>query len=137
MDKILKIKLLLISIFVAITSYFYYDEHFIDDTSAMYSFDKIGFLVASVSFGVILSATIYNLAFYFYIRNRQYLYYGLAQLSTLFFLINLDSIFIAPFDEIFKLKSTLFFDLTRASILLFSMLFIQEFLKISLKLLME
>lgn len=129
MDKILKIKLFLIAIFVGITSYFYYDKHFITNTNTLYSFDNIAFLVASISFGIIISASIYNLSFYFYIRNRQYLYYGLVQLSTLFFLITLDSIFIAPFDEIFKIKSTLLFDLFRASILLFSMLFIKEFLK--------
>jgi len=129
MDNRLKIKLLLITIFVSFTSYFYYDKHFITNTDAIYHFNHLSFLIASISFGVIISAGIYNLAFYFYIRNRQYLYYGLAQLSTLLFLINLDSLFISPFDEIFQLKSTLFFDLTRASILLFSMLFIKEFLK--------
>ena len=130
MDKILTIKLSLIAIFLGLTIYFFYDNHFIQNTEAIYSFDDIAFLVASISFGVIISASIYNLAFYVYIRNRQYLYYGLAQLSTLLFLITLDSIFITPFDAIFGIKSTLFFDLTRASILLFSMLFIYEFLKI-------
>jgi signal transduction histidine kinase len=44
-------------------------------------------------------------------------------------LITLDSIFISPFDAIFGIKSTLLFDITRASILLFSMLFIYEFIK--------
>ena len=129
MDKILKIKLFTIALFVGFTSFFYYDEFFIENTNATYSFDNIAFMVASITFGVIISASTYNLAFYFYIRNRQYLYYGLTQLSILFFLINLDSIFIAPFDEVFKLKNTFFFDLSRASILLFSMLFIKEFLK--------
>ena len=130
MDKILSLKLSLLSLFLGLTGYFFYDNHFIHNTHAIYSFDDIAFLVASICFGVIISASIYNLAFYVYIRNRQYLYYGLAQLSTLLFLITLDSIFITPFDTIFGIKSTLFFDITRASILLFSMLFIYEFLKI-------
>ena len=130
MDKILSLKLSLISLFLGLTGYFFYDNHFIHNTHAIYNFDDIAFLVASICFGVIISASIYNLAFYVYIRNRQYLYYGLAQLSTLLFLITLDSIFITPFDTIFGIKSTLFFDITRASILLFSMLFIYEFLKI-------
>ena len=130
MDKTLFLKLTTIGLFLGFTGYFFYDNHFIQNTHAIYSFDNIAFLVASICFGVIISASIYNLAFYVYIRNRQYLYYGLAQLSTLLFLITLDSIFITPFDTIFGIKSTLFFDVTRASILLFSMLFISEFLKI-------
>ena len=129
MDKILKLKLFFIALFAFITIYFFYNEHFINHTGTMHTFGNIAFLVASISMGVIISASIYNLAFYFYIRNVQYLYYGLAQLSTLLFLINLDSIYIAPFDDIFGLHSPLLFNLTRALVLLFSMLFIQEFFK--------
>jgi len=130
MDKILKIKLSIIAIFLLVTIYFFYDSHFIQNSHAIYSFDNIAFLVASICFGVIISASIYNLSFYFYIRNLQYLYYGLAQLSTLLFLITLDSIYITPFDSIFNITSRLLFDITRASILLFSMLFIYEFIKV-------
>jgi signal transduction histidine kinase len=129
MDNILKLKLLFIAILAFITSYFFYDEHFITHTGTMHTFGNVAFLVAAISMGIIISATIYNLAFYYYIRNRQYLFYGLAQLSTLFFLINLDSIYISPFDEIFGLHSSMLFSLTRALVVLFSLLFIKEFLK--------
>ncbi len=137
MDKILQIKLLFIMIFVGLSSYFFYNELFIQSTQTIHQFGEFAFLVASVSFGVIISASIYNLAFYFYIKNRQYLYYGLAQLSTLFFLINLDSIFIAPFDRIFiapfdrifGLKSITLFCMAGVLVLFFSLLFIYEFLK--------
>ena len=129
MDNTLKIKLLFIAGLAFVTSYFFYDDHFITHTGTMHTFGNVAFLVASISMGVIISATIYNLAFYYYIRNRQYLFYGLAQLSTLFFLINLDSIYISPFDEIFGLHSSMLFSLTRALVVLFSLLFIKEFLK--------
>ena len=129
MDSILKVKLLFIAGVAFVTSYFFYDEHFIHHIGTIHTFGNIAFLVAVMSMGVILSATIYNLSFYYYIHNRQYLFYGLAQLSTLFFLMNLDSIYISPFDEIFGLHSSLLFNLTRALVLLFSLLFIQEFLK--------
>ena len=97
MDKLLKIKLVAIGIFGSITFFFFYNEHFISHTGTMHTFNNIALVSATMAMGVIISATIYNLAFYFYIRNRQYLYYGLAQFFTLFFLINLDSIYISPF----------------------------------------
>jgi len=130
MDKILRIKLVAIGIFGSITFFFFYNEHFISHTGTMHTFNNIALVSATMAMGVIISATIYNLAFYFYIRNRQYLYYGLAQFFTLFFLINLDSIYISPFDEIFGLHNPYLFHLSRASVLLFSLLFIKEFLKI-------
>ena len=129
MDNILKLKLIFIAILAFITSYFFYDEHFINHTGTMHTFGQVAFLVAAISMGIIISASIYNLAFFFYIRNRQYLFYGLAQLSTVLFLINLDSIYISPFDEIFGLHSSMLFSLTRALVILFSLLFIKEFLK--------
>lgn len=129
MDRILQIKLLLITIFVGVTSYFFYDELFIQSTETIHTFGDIAFLTASISFGVIITASIYNLSFYFYMKSRQYLYYGIAQLSTLFFLINLDSLFIAPFDRIFELKSISLFCMTGTAVLFFSLLFIYEFIK--------
>ncbi|NEW61753.1 hypothetical protein GSY74_10690 [Sulfurovum sp. bin170] len=129
MDRVLKVKLLLIAIFSAVTAYFFHAELFIKSTETIHNFDNIAFLTASISFGVIISAGIYNLSFYFYMQSRQYLYYGLAQLSTLFFLINLDSMFIAPFDEIFGLKSISLFYTAGALVLFFSLLFIHEFIK--------
>jgi len=130
MDNLLKTKLFAIATFGLIMILFFTEKHFISHTGTMHTFNNIALISATMAMGVIISASIYNLAFYVYIRNRQYLYYGLAQLSTLFFLINLDSIYISPFDEIFGLHSPRLFHLTRASVLLFSLLFIKEFLKI-------
>ena len=129
MDRVLQVKLLFIAIFVAVTTYLFYDELFMVSTETIYSFGDIASLVASVSFGVIISASIYNLSFYFYMKSRQYLYYGLAQLSTLFFLINLDSLFISPFDRIFGLKSISLFCMAGSLVLFFSLLFIYEFIR--------
>jgi len=129
MDNILRLKLLIIALFGSVTLWLFWGEIFRQSTQTLYHFDIANIVVASIAFGVILSASIYNLAFYFYIRNRQYLYYGLAQLSILFFLINLDAIFIEPFDELFGFKSLLLLETTQPMILIFSMLFIYEFLK--------
>lgn len=128
MDKALKIKLGIIFLLL-IVSIFNYEQHFIKNTDAIYTFSHIPFMVASICFGVIISASVYNLALFVYIKSLQHLYYALAQLSTLFFLINLDSLFITPFDEIFKLKSLILFEISQLFMLFFSALFIQEFLQ--------
>jgi len=129
MDKILKIKLFFIGFFVIASIYFFYDELFSYKTQELHYFGEIAFLVASVSFGVIIAASIYNLSFYFYMKNKQYLYYALAQFSILIFLINLDSLFISPFSHIFGFNSIRMLCISAVSILLFSLLFINEFLK--------
>ena len=129
MDKILKIKLFFICFFVIASIYFFYDELFSYKTQELHYFGEIAFLVASVSFGVIIAASIYNLSFYFYMKNKQYLYYALAQFSILIFLINLDSLFISPFSYIFGFNSIRMLCISAVSILLFSLLFINEFLK--------
>ncbi len=128
MDKALKIKLGIIFLLLLV-SIFNYEQHFIKNTDAIYTFSHIPFMAASICFGVIISASVYNLALFVYIKSLQHLYYALAQLSTLFFLINLDSLFIAPFDEIFNLKSLLLFEISQLFMLFFSALFIQEFLQ--------
>jgi len=130
MNKLLQLKLVSMTTFGLAMILFFHEEHFISHTGTMHTFNNVALISATMAMGIIISASIYNLSFYVYIRNRQYLYYGLAQLSTLFFLINLDSIYISPFDEIFGLHSPRLFHLTRASVLLFSLLFIKEFLKI-------
>jgi signal transduction histidine kinase len=53
----------------------------------------------------------------------------LAQISALFFLINLDSLFISPFDKIFGLKSFMLFNISQISMLIFSILFLESFFK--------
>ena len=109
MDKALTIKLSLIFLFLLVELY-HYDAHFITNTDTLYTYGNINFMVATLCFGVIISASIYNLALYLYIQSIEHLYYALAQLSTLFFLITLDSIYISPFDEIFALKSPFLFE---------------------------
>ena len=129
MNKVQIFKIVAIGLFGLTMFTFFHDKHLIPTSGTMHTFNSIALISATMAMGVIISASIYNLSFYFYIRNRQYLYYGLAQLATLAFLINLDSIYISPFDEIFGIHSSLFFNLSRALVLLFSLLFIQEFLK--------
>jgi len=129
MDKILKIKLIFIGLFVVVSAYFFYDELFDYETEMIHQFGEIAFLIASISFGVVLTASIYNLSFYFYMREKQYLYYALAQLSTLSFLINLDALFIEPFKHIFGFSTIQMFCISAEGMLFFSLLFIREFLK--------
>jgi len=127
MDKILKLKLVLIFILLLV-AVFNYELHFIKSTEAIYTYGHINFMVATICFGVIASTSIYNFALFAYMKSRQHIYYALAQLFTLMFLINLDSLFIKPFDEIFGLKSLFLFDISQVLMLFFSLLFIKEFL---------
>jgi len=129
MNKRITIKLLLITLFIGISSYYFYNKLWVSSNSLLYQYDIWSIIIVSISFGIISSVGIYNLSFYYYIRNLQYLYYGLAQLSTLIFLISLDSIYIHPFDELFHLSNPLIFYLSKLFILLFSMLFIREFIR--------
>jgi len=128
MDRALTIKLSLIFILLLVALY-NFDAHFITNADTIYTYENINFMVATLCFGVIISASIYNLALYLYIQSIEHLYYALAQLSTLFFLITLDSIYISPFDKIFALKSPFLFDVSQILMLFFSTLFIQAFLK--------
>jgi signal transduction histidine kinase len=129
-DKILKIKLVIIGFFFLISTY-NYKLLFVSTTKTLYFYENVAFMVTAICFGVILSASIYNFALYVYNKDRQYIYYSIAQLSTLFFLINLDSLYISPFDEIFGLKSHFLFDLSQIFMLFFSVMFIKEFLNVS------
>ncbi len=129
MNRILRFKLLLIVFYFLIVVSLFYQEHLSPKIETIHHFTHIPFMVATVSFGVIISASIYNFSLYVYLKNRQYLYYALAQLSSLLFLVNLDALFIAPFDLIFGFKSILFFDMTQLSMLTFSLLFLQAFFR--------
>ena len=129
MNRLLLFKLLLIGAYFLVVVLFFYEEHLDISTETLHHFSNIPFMMATISFGVIISATVYNFSLYIYLKNRQYLYYSLAQLSSLLFLVNLDSLFISPFDEIFGFKSTLFFDMTQLSMLIFSLLFLQAFFR--------
>ena len=129
MNRRLLYKLFLIASYFFIVLFFFYDEHLSIFTVTIHYFSHLPFMVATISFGVIISAVIYNFSLYIYLKNRQYLFYSLAQLSSLLFLINLDSLFIAPFDTIFGFKSIVFFDITQLGMLIFSLLFLQVFFK--------
>ena len=128
MSNSLKIKLTLIFVYLTI-ALFHYKDYFPPYTGTTYHYMDISFIIVAMSFGVILSATLYNISLYFYIRKSQHLYYALAQLSTLFFLVNLDSLFIAPFDKLFGLKSLILFDISQIFMLFFSVLFLDAFFK--------
>jgi len=129
MNKILFFKLALIVFYFFFAFVFFYDEYLNIKTETLHYFSNMPFMLATISFGVIIAAIIYNFSLYIYLKNRQYLYYSLAQFSSLLFLVNLDSLYIAPFDEIFGFKSILFFDLTQLAMLVFSLLFLQAFFR--------
>ena len=129
MNRILLSKLLLIGGYFLLMLLFFYKEHLFISTDTVHHFDSIAFMAVTISFGAIVSSTIYNFSLYIYLKNRQYLYYSLAQLSSLLFLINLDAIFISPFDTIFGFKSIIFFDISQLSMLIFSLLFLQAFFR--------
>ena len=129
MSRTLIVKLLLIGGYFVVMVLFFYKESLFIHTDTVHHFGNIPFMAVTISFGVIITSTIYNFSLYIYLKNRQYLYYSLAQLSSLLFLINLDAIFIAPFDSIFGFKSVMFFDISQLSMLIFSLLFLQIFFR--------
>jgi len=118
-----------IIIYFTLTVSFFYDEHFPNTIKIIHSFDNLSFMVATISFGIIVSASTYNFALYLYLKSKPYLYYALAQLSSLFFLVILDSLYIYPFNQLFQLESLLLFDISQLSMLFFSALFLQSFFK--------
>ncbi|NEW61540.1 hypothetical protein GSY74_09620 [Sulfurovum sp. bin170] len=128
MSNPLKLKLSLISL-LFIVSLFFYKELFSVYRGAIHQFGQIDIIIASICFGVIISATIYNLSLYLFTKHKIHLYYAFAQIFSLFFLINLDSLFIAPFDEIFGLKSFMLFNMSQIFMLIFSILFLESFFK--------
>jgi signal transduction histidine kinase len=123
---IFKLKLILITIFLG-ASIPLYELLFTRSTETLYSYNITLVFVVALCFGILIAVSIYNLSLYAYVRSKQYLYYALAQLSSLGFLINLDSLYIAPFDSIFGLKSLILFDLSQLLILTFSLLFLKSF----------
>jgi len=131
MDNILKIKISLIVLYLGVAVIFFYDDHFLTTTAPLYTYNNLEFIIAILSLGVILSSIVYNLAFYFYIRNLQYLYYALAQIAIISLLIQIENLFISPFSEMYGFKKNIFIlDISQISVVLFSMLFIQKFLSL-------
>jgi len=127
MDKILKLKFIAIGIYFTGTIIFFYDDSFLENSLILHNYGNVPFMFAVLSLGVLISATVYNIAFYFYIKNRQYLYYALAQLAILMTHISYEAISISPFIEIYNFKSYLLFDVSQVFILIFSSLFLQGF----------
>jgi signal transduction histidine kinase len=128
MSKSLKIKLIAIFGIFAV-SLFNYKLIFADHFSLSYTYNYKLVFITALALGIIIATAIYNLTLFVYLRSSQHLYYGFAQLFTFLFLINLDSLNIKPFDEIFGFKSEMFVDIYQILMLIFSMLFISEFSK--------
>ncbi len=101
-----------------------------DSPQIFSTYDHVGFLLVSASLGIIFSAAIYNLAFYFFNPDKRYLYYSVAQLSMMLFLISLDALYIAPFTEFFYFRSIFWHDLFQIAIVVFSLLFSVHFLEL-------
>ena len=130
MDNILKLKYLGLLIYLLISIFFFYDDFFVQNSSFVtepHLYGNWAFMITVFSLGIIFSAMVYNFAFYFYIRNKQYLYYALAQLSILVSLITLEALQISPFTEMYNFKNFYLLDISQTFILIFSLLFIQVF----------
>jgi signal transduction histidine kinase len=129
MDRVLKIKIATIVIYFIMAISLFYNEHFLNENSPIFVYSNLEFIVAILSLGVILSSTIYNLAFFYYIREIQYLYYALAQIAILILLVQIENLFVSPFNEIYKFKRTLFvLEIAQNLIVIFSLQFIRYFL---------
>ena len=130
MDNILKIKYLGLIIYASISIVFFYDDFFLQNSQFViepHQYNNFSFMIAIFSLGIIFSAMVYNFAFYFYILNLQYLYYALAQFFVLLSLLSLEALQIHPFTEMYNFKNFYLFDISQTLMLIFSLLFIQEF----------
>ncbi len=127
MDRVLTVKLLAIVVIFLVSLFFYENILFIEPY--VYSYYPLSsIIICAVSLGMIFSVVVYNFAIFFYAKDKQHLFYALAQLSVLYFLVTLESLFISPFNSVYGLDSLLLHSLSQLSILIFSMLFIREFL---------
>ncbi len=77
MDRVLKIKLLIVAIIFAVSAYFYQTLYFQAD-SAIYTYDTKLLFITALCFGIIFSAALYNLALAWYMRSREHLFYALV-----------------------------------------------------------
>jgi len=129
MDRLLKIKIATIIVYFIVAITLFYNEHFLNENSPIFIYSNLEFMVAILSLGVILSSTIYNLAFFYYIRRVQYLYYALAQIAIIVLLVQIENLFVSPFNEIYGFKRSLFIlEISQNLIVIFSLLFIRYFL---------
>jgi len=128
MDKILKYKLTIISMVFFIFLYNYKKVLFLKPH--IYShYPMMSVIISAISLGMIFSVMVYNFAIFLYSKDKQHLFYALAQLSALFFFITLEGLYIEPFSELYKIDSLMLHSLSRISLLIFSMFFIREFLQ--------
>jgi len=127
MDKRLSLKFIAIILYGIVAMSLFYDDHFIQKSTVLHHYNNWEFFFAVLGLGIILSASVYNLAFYFYIRNKQYLYYGVAQIFIILTLLGVESMLIAPFSEMYLLKSPYLLDISQTLMLIFSLLFVQKF----------
>ncbi|HIP47081.1 MAG TPA: hypothetical protein EYG95_05940 [Campylobacterales bacterium] len=129
-DRILSLKLIAIVLF-ALYVLFSFDGLFLNDTKIYSHYTPIKTFIATLCFGVIISASIYNISLYIYSFDKRYLYYSLGQISVVIFLASLDSLHIVPLNEVFTFKSHILYDISQIFVLLFSILFIKHFLAIT------
>ena len=130
MDNILKVKYFALFIYLLIALLFFYDDFFLQNSKFIaepHLYKNSASMLTIFSLGIIFSAMIYNFAFYFYIRNLQYLYYALAQFFVLVSLVSLEALQIHPFTEMYNFKSFYLLDISQTLMLIFSLLFLQEF----------
>jgi len=128
MDRALKIKIAIIIVYFGVAVTLFYDQHFLNENTPLFVYSTLDFIIAILSLGVILSSTIYNLAFYYYLRDLQYLYYALAQIAIISLLIQIENLFIHPFNEIYGFKRDLFLlEISQNLIVIFSLQFIKHF----------
>ena len=128
MARALQIKLVLVGLFL-LFSLTQFETIFAPYQGTMYDYDTAKVMITSLCFGVLIGTGLYNLALSFYMRSLEHLFYALAQLFTLLFLINLDTLYIRPFDSVFGWHSIRLFDLSQLLMLIFSLLFIRSFVQ--------
>ncbi len=130
LDKTLSFKLIAMGLFVLYVL-FSFEGLFLNDEKIYSYYTPLKTFIATLCFGVIISASIYNISLYIYSFDKRYLYYSLGQLSVIVFLASLDSLHIAPLNEVFTFKSQILYDISQIFVLLFSILFIKHFLGIT------
>ncbi len=104
MNRIFKFKLIVITIFLGVSIVFY-EKLFSMSTQTIYHYNITLVFVVALCFGIIFAIALYNLSIFMYIRDKQHLYYALAQFSVLLFLANLDSLYIAPTIKLCKIHT--------------------------------
>jgi len=130
MNNFFRLKVFLLFLYAFISFYFFYEDNFVQNSIFILTphiYDNIAFMVTTFCLGIIFSSMIYNFAFYFYIRNIQYFYYALVQFFILLSLVTLEGLLVEPFIEIYSFKNFYLLEISQTLMLIFSLLFIQEF----------